>query len=430
MCRPLRMLLQGIVLTALLPCSLLAQPRLESLLPKAAPAFVLLDLETTSVVQPTTPADFAASLGSLASVSRVPDDFAVELSPYWLLSDRGMSWRQDTTRNIAQSFVRTFALSAASVDRSSGEMTARGLALGVSFALRSGRVPASLIDTLRAIEAMLGDQASLLQRHRQNRLDEINNEHEATLERLVAEVEADKESALAVARAGASPEAIPEIEARINNAYSQRLRVSLQAAADLHGARIAALDAAIESDPAYVAERDRLRAQARSYAQGATLRREGLHVEIAGGWAWQFADGLWREGSHDRVGVWGTISHEGLLSLSETNRLTPVGIIRYLSDESVEDGDALGLLDIGGRLVLTGSRYTVSIEGVSRTAPQSDDFEHQYRIAGIVEYEARSNLWIRAGFGRNFESVSGGDLIGRLGLTFSFTRDRYENTND
>lgn len=411
-----------------------AQPELKSLIPSEAPAFTLLGVEPTAVASPATPADFAASLAGIIdganTLSSVPGDFSVEVSPFWLVADPRMSWRDDVKRSVGQSLARTFTVSAATAQRDVESVSATGLAVGFSVLLRSGHVPASIVDTLISLEATLGNEAALLQRFRQPRLAAMTADHTAELKRIEAQVRAEETSALATAQSTVPPNELPGVERQIRAGYEQRLQDEQLAAAEAHDARVAELDATIESDPAYRNEYDRLVEHAQTLAKEATLRREGLHLQLSGGSAWQFAEARWDSAELDRFGIWGTVSYQGLLALTENTSLTPIGVIRYLSAETLDAEEKVGLLDLGGRFMLAGSRYTLSVESVLRTSPNEDDFERRYRIAGIAEYEVRPDVWLRASFGRDHDTVSEGNLIAQLGLALTLVEDRYTVADD
>jgi hypothetical protein len=87
--------------------------QLEKLKTPASPAFVLLGVSPTAVERPTTPRGFAFSLVSAAleSDDLVPENYAAEFAPYWLGSQRLLTFEQYYRPGLLQALQQTFSVS-------------------------------------------------------------------------------------------------------------------------------------------------------------------------------------------------------------------------------------------------------------------------------------------------------------------------------
>lgn len=358
-----------------------ALPDLGSLKPTSAPAFVLLDVSPTSVERPSEAADLAFSLANSSSLlTRVPQNYALELSPYWLRLRPALTWQADDDRSPVEALARTLSFSAATAELGTDASPLTGLALGGRAQLMSGRYSAETRQTLRALEDSLAAQGGLQLRMANPELQELD----AWLREQLARPDPD--------RAG------------IRQEYLAR--------------RTAIYDRVLAS-PDY---QERV-AKMRSAFDNLALRREGPMLEFAGGASWGFPGATWEKGALRRWGGWASYSCEGCVRWQGATPMTPVAVVRYLGGG---DGDSLGsTLDLGGRLIAGNARYSASVEGVYRQFVGDDAPDALYRLAGIMEYQVGQDLWLRASFGRDYQTEREGSLIAQFGLKFNFADRRY-----
>src|SRR5262245_49784361 len=93
-----------------------AEPiKLTDLKTPASPAFQLLGIAPTDVERPTTPRAFAVSLLSTLqkSDSVLPNGFAMEVAPYWLVPHNQLQFSTYINPSPAQSIRQTFSISVA-----------------------------------------------------------------------------------------------------------------------------------------------------------------------------------------------------------------------------------------------------------------------------------------------------------------------------
>jgi hypothetical protein len=358
-----------------------ALPDLGSLKPASAPAFILLDVSPTAVERPSEAADLAFSLANRSSMlSRVPENYALEFSPYWLRPRPALTWQADSSRSLGAALARTLSLSAATAELGTGDAPLTGVALGGRAQLVSGRHSTETRRALRALEDSLAAEGGLLLRMANPDLQSL----EAWLREQLAQ-----------------PDAAP---AQIRQEYLAR--------------RTAIYDRVMAS-----ADYQARVARMRSAFDNLALRREGPMLEVAGGASWGFPGGTWDRGSLRRWGAWASYGCERCVQWQGGTPFTPVAVLRYLGGEQ---GDSLGnALDFGGRLILGSARYSASVEGVRRQFVGDGAPDARYRLAGIMEYQVGQDLWLRASFGRDYQTEREGSLLAQFGLKFNFADQRY-----
>jgi hypothetical protein len=108
------------------------------------PAFVVLDIAPASVERPETPKAFTvAILAKLASTSGVPQNYAIDVAPYWLGSHPGLTFHQYQHPNVWRSLVQTFAVSIGTAPlpgaTAAADPTGTRLGVGVRTSVLNGR---------------------------------------------------------------------------------------------------------------------------------------------------------------------------------------------------------------------------------------------------------------------------------------------------
>ncbi len=87
---------------------------LDDLRTPASPAFVLLGIEPSSVERPNTPKAFAVNLASaFGQGNSLPEDYAIEVAPYWLTSHPKLTFDQYYNAGLGQSLLQTLSFSLA-----------------------------------------------------------------------------------------------------------------------------------------------------------------------------------------------------------------------------------------------------------------------------------------------------------------------------
>jgi hypothetical protein len=365
-------------------------PELSSLKPSDAPAFVLLGASPTAVERPGSPPDLALMLvNRTGGFTSLPSDFATEIAPYWLRARPSLTWQSDTSRTVEQSFSRTFMVSAASAEIGNEDAPRTGIAIGGRFLLLSGRLSAASQDSLRALERSLRAESGIMNRLLQPRRQALDNDMTRQL------------SSLDTVR-----------DERVRRLAQSMISGQFEAAKR-------ALIAQVEADPAF---QDSI-ACVRERFENIALERVGPILEIAGAFGWGFPDHVFQRGHFDRWAVWGVFGWARSTALDDGAKLMPLAVLRYVSNAA--DASA-NYLDAGGRVILNDDRYGASLELVARQPMGVSGARTQYRLAGVLEYQLREDIWAIAGFGRDHESANEGNLIAQLGVRVQFIDERFQ----
>jgi hypothetical protein len=367
-----------------LACSAHAQEHSEGNVPSyntirtpASPAFVLLGLEPSSVERPNTPADLALTvLNATSALTSLPQNFALEAAPFWLVSHPAITWRSDTGyRDPLTSMARTATISVATAQIGTTAVPVTGLSVGLRASIFSGELSDSTRARLRAAEVNLGAQSDI-----------FNS--------ILATKQAPVDSALWAA-------------IRAANGDNQKI----DAAVAVHKAAISSLGTAVLADPAYQA------AIAKEQEKLGDLKvdREGFFLDLALGSSWQYPGNQLDSDSALRWGVWLTPSWN-------SESFSAIAVLRYTGDGIHAVNDEI---DIGGRLLYSVSSFAISGEYVNRAYPRASGAASKYRLAGVFDYEMKKGIWVSATFGRDYGTPTGGaGLLARLGLSLNVATSR------
>jgi len=152
--------------------------------------------------------------------------------------------------------------------------------------------------------------------------------------------------------------------------------------------------------------------------QSADKKRVGWRVEFANAISASYPDDNFNRGSIGRIGLWVTGSYE-----LETPFLSFISCSRYLRD--VHDNNEKDLFDIGGRLLYQNKDLSLSAEFVKRfiNSQSSGDIQTN-RLAGILEYRIREDLYLSGSFGKDYaDEGQDNTLIALLGVHFGFGKE-------
>ncbi len=103
-------------------------------------------------------------LQSTNSLTEIPDDFAMEVAPYWLAPHLDKTWRDDIERTVGESLARTLSFSVATSQ--AGEDTT-SLAVGIRASLLSGKSSPRFIERMENLEQYLGDISNAISEYMQ-----------------------------------------------------------------------------------------------------------------------------------------------------------------------------------------------------------------------------------------------------------------------
>ena len=153
-------------------------PSFNSLRTPTSPAFTVLGVEPNSVERPNTPSSLAFSILNLTSdYKSLAKDFALEVSPYWLMGAPTLTWREDATRSLFESIARTFTISAATAEVGGSLFPTTGLSAGIRMSLVSGTLSSEGRKNLETMEMTLTNEAKIFASFQNKRRKGLDSEY-------------------------------------------------------------------------------------------------------------------------------------------------------------------------------------------------------------------------------------------------------------
>ena len=349
------------------------------------PAFVLLGVSPASVERPESGKAFVFNaLNKLTSSGGLPEDYAFELTPFWMKSNRRLSFaeyqRPALWHGIGQSLRISVATAPIPGATKNADPLGTKLAIGFNTQVRNGRPNPTM--NMR-LEALYARNKTLLALDRE--LEKLEEDLEANQVQLkTATTDAEKASILS---------AISSIERDMTRKKAE----SANTEAEITTATLV--------------------------IQTLDAQRVGFFLTIAAGQAWNFAGDDTTNAVMHRRGVWITPAYRKLRCEKGCEAsFDLIGVGRYLKDP---DTDAM--FDYGGRFVWRPTRqFNSSFELIRRIAPamsgaSGESTEDSNRAAGLLEYRIREDLILYGAFGQDFKKVTGEKpLVSLLGLNIGF----------
>lgn len=360
---------------------------LDMLLAPGAPGFVLLGVAPTLVDRPADVTDFAVDvLNSTSNITALPQNYAIEVAPYWFFSHPDLSYDQFAGDNgIIATAGQTFSLSVATSSVLSGgsDVVSTGMGLGARFSLLRGRID-NEFSNYRA------------------RLDSVM--------RVAGEISAVVASE--IAEKYKTDPVIVQLKTMLTQAAARNDTASIAAINQALQVRGRQLHYEVESSvrSQYRSELERVREE----VQSIQVRRVGWKLEVAGGAVLNFPGQNFDSSSVSRYGGW----INGGYDLGDYCAL---GVVRYLADVGNSAGD---VVEAGARLVLNISRkLSLSGEGVYRGYPNGKS-RTGWRFDIEVDYSVGKNSAVAFTFGRDSHGHQTGTLISALNLLIGFGSGR------
>jgi hypothetical protein len=367
---------------------------LDVLMAPRSPGFVLLGVEPAAVERPGTVTDLGLMfLNSSQNLSQLPANFSLEIAPYWLASGQNISYEEYANpENVFSGFLQTLSISLAASPGSDvqSDSLGRSWAIGVNFSFLNGRIDpefnnyANKLDTLYMKQGEINTEVA--DRNRDRKLtDPLLRELKDSLITIGVDTsmpETQKDSLIAQiqARMGQRNE---DIESEIEAEVRQQMKTSIDSV--------------------------------QSIATSLRFRRLGWKWDMAGGLSSNFSGNDFESGHIGTWGIWATFGHEW-------KKESLLGVVRYLGEGDQSDSSSI---DLGGRVIYdNATKFSISVEAVSRTYLGSENEDTQWRLALLLDYAFAKNRAISFTFGRNFSGQRSGNLISLASIIFGFGSDR------
>jgi hypothetical protein len=371
---------------------------LQDLKTPASPAFQLLGIAPTDVERPTTPRAFAVSLLSALQQGNnvLPNGFAMEVAPYWLVPHDRLEFSTYLDPGIAQSIRQTFTVSLAGSKITSGTDAAQnGLDVGVGFRVSPvpGNSTADVQDLQAAIRLSL-TQASVVDAL----LDQVGIPKRTMPE--------DLAKTIAQLRSASHPGLKDEQVDAMFDAITDAITEALAASTDAAVVRNALLQ--LQSDG------DAERKQAALDLQQANQTRSGFTVDVAGAVVTRTTSEPGATARVIREGLWVTSGYSA-------ERVSLLGLVRFVGNSDVP-GARSNLLDAGIRAIGTAGALNVSFEAIHRIDRSSVRvFDSTSKAVVNLEYKVSEDVSVTSTFGKDFGDTRlglKGSTITLLGVSF------------
>ena len=414
-------------------------PALNDLKVPSNPAMTLLGSSQTEIDRPGTPSDLAITLLSdTKNLSEIPTDFALEVSPFWIIPQPRLSWRSDVERDPLKSVARTLSVSLATAELGDSTMTTSAVSLAVRTSIFSGRMSDSSVAKMERLETALGSRAEQLLRLHEEWLRANGKILVVTADSINAWIAA-AEGGYDPARASAewdpvrnllrshqsdgslvSPESLIESIEHIRDSLGvgtdlvedKRVNIVLVSLRKYWRETLAGVDEDQTStfDSLLAIWNDSLTADTAAALKDFEIERTGIKWEIAGGVIAGFQDRTAAKGKVRGGAIWTTFAFPNVMSTGAELLITG----RWINNELLPKDDHA--VDAGARAVFQTGKYTFSYEFVGRYYPDYDADEWDYRHGLLIEAEISPGKSISLTLGEDFDREAANSFLAKLGL--------------
>jgi hypothetical protein len=426
-------------------------PDVASLKTPESPAFAALGLSPTEIQRPTTPRGVALSVGSAlrdAASATPPRNYALEFSPYWLLSHPTLSFDEliaepghAVYRNLSVSFATSVeAAELTQPDGSSDERDIVKVAIGAQTTLWPGTPTRGALQCKSYLQSYATRAALEQSTLTQAFLDEWDVKHpKPPLPALEPGPSASDFDLTSEAGIAAYQDAIA--------GWNQRRDQFMQSQPSFAAFAVwkTQRDAAAR---AFLSEYEAAHPLSDPGAEACLSdvnARAGFMAALAGSYALSSPDGdlqqLDQDGSQSGIG-WLTLGYvfEDLSPRADGTPLegSVLSVVRYSDTEGAlgDPTQEVRALDIGLRLALALRRVGASLEGTVRrqrleSASAASPEQTLYRAALSVDYRLTGGMWLTGTFGKDFGATEGQTpILAKANLQWNFGLERGVQIDD
>ncbi|HEX2875021.1 MAG TPA: hypothetical protein VHP33_27405 [Polyangiaceae bacterium] len=436
-------------------------PDLYALKTPDSPAFVALGVAPTEIQRPTTPSALATSLASAFQSTgggvTLPQGFAMEAAPYWLVSHPTLSFRDYANSGIESSWYRNATISfatsgqarpAAGDTTDATEMSTTVPGTSVAWGLRTTilhpKLDGGQVKCALAISTILATSADKFQ---EQAVPEATRRAEAAWlaehgpapskpgdpPTEVAEPQPPQLAAAGAdtaARLAAMELALAEYRLKLTQyqayvaakkahdanvaAFAEYRKFVAKTRSELVNGVKAELLAAFEKEEA--PKRDAAMAPC---LKSINSRGDGWSIDVAGASVYAFPDTTFKSGDFKRAQAWATFAYSA-------GHLSVLGLGRFTREKNVTatETELKNSFDYGARLIYADSQWGVSFEFLQRTLKDSPR-----RVSGGFDYRLLDGTWATATFGKDMGVGSNGAVIALLGLQLNTGKQRLKENS-
>jgi hypothetical protein len=381
-----------------------SEMRLDDFRLSSPPALVLLGNSASTVARPNTPRALIASLISASGSSGlVPDGYAMETSPYWLLRHPALDLDSYYRASIGER-LRYFTAISAATSRPSAESDSVGRDAHVSLAVRTlllnGRPSRGLVATSDSIRSI---QLIYIDRYRRLETARTQTNGLAAQRRQLSRNEDLLSTLVTKVLVGPDRDLRDSTLRTLARRDSARAAVAAGEAAEQDVARLEKELENLETRLSRIAERFADR----------DAEPDGFVLELALGMRALFERGEWGRQRSDGLGVWLAPMYR-----MSASHLELIGVARYLT--RVVDYDMSDVFDVGARAGWDVGKLAISGEWVRRKVRDADEYSSS-RWAALLDYKLPASLSLVGSFGSDFRRADGRrPVIATIGVNLGF----------
>ncbi len=361
----------------------------------SSPAYVLLGNETSSIPSPLTGTDLVVTiLNQTENLTTIPKNFAIDFLPYWVFFGKKITYESYEDNKLLDNLLQSLSISIATKSNTNSESKEntnlesnpepRSVSLGIRFSLLRGDVSEEYEGQIEAIKGILE-----------------NNFHDDLKEFITEKIKDDPELKKLNERFLNAPNK-DEIQDEIEDKKTKRIE-----------------EIKLPYLRSFLKEKHDEIQVLKKAISNLEFKREGLKIDLAGGFVMDFPGNTFDEGEVNRWGLWMTIGYEG----KALKNWSTLGVLRYLSNDS--EGLKNHSFDIGGRIIYDiNKKFLLSGEALYRKYNEHEVDTNQWRAVLLLEYALAKNKALVFTFGRDFEGNENGNLISMLSLKLGFGSKR------
>jgi len=371
----------------------------DMLITPTTPGFALLDKAPNSIQRPSSLTDLSFTfLQETDALSELPDNFALEVAPYWLFSHPSLTYETyEGAQNVFEDLnvlLQTLAISVATtsetVKNKAGEdSTTTKLAWGARLSLARGKVVEEFQGKINTLNDLFGTflQAALAK-------DPLSIHLDTTITNELDQV----------------------TQAADDNSKVDSLMALVDSLTAMKTIRTIELSDSISISPGLADEKKKVKTAIGKLK----YKRVGFMFDVAGAMVYDFPDRIYEDGERSRWGVWATAGYE-------TKAFSLLGLVRYVGRSTGLDSSNV---DVGARLTWDPkSRFSLSLEGIRRTIIEEakdveDSISNSTRWAFTLDYKVAKNKTLSFTVGRNFDGTPSGNVIAAANLVLGFGSTR------
>jgi hypothetical protein len=341
-----------------------------------APGFILLDKTPTIIERPNSSRAFALSvLNSFAENRGVPQNYAVEFTPFWFFRHPGMTALKYAGYKVDASKPNGYR-------QNIFHQSARG-SVSAAFVTTSDPLSAEPV-----VNLSVGYRMTLIAVRSKKQMMAIKAANDTVVNHNRQRM--DRQNAAGIT---------PALKVTDPAEYNRRLaEFNTQEAARLQGKK-SEMAQALELKPIFA-------------------------MDGAVGSNYFFLENSFYNSHLGRFGVWGTMNLAlpiGISAKGKANYLNVYGVGRYLLDGMVMKSDSTGyekleFTDVGFKAELEFDRLSFSYEYIVRLGPP---LYETWRANGVIKYQVTDTIFLTGAFGKNFGREN--NLISMLGINWAIS---------